>query len=164
MFFEDGKPTGKTEIAVQICVLTAFSRGAVEGLDAQMLFDPAKEQFDAPLEPYRVGEMVRAGSCKIVTQEKPELHELVLLIEVSDSSSRQGIVDSRIDSGEDDRSDRTAVRYSCRPAGSRRRRRLHILARPHDEEGGRQRDPCRVGPHVNVSAIHDHLKKPRTRV
>ena len=108
-----------------------------------MLFDPAKEQFDAPLSSLIELGDGQSGKRKIVTQKNQTT--TVLLIEVSDSSSRQGIVDSRIDSGEDDSLIGPQSGYSCRPAGAAAAE-LHILARPHDEEGGRQRDPVEVGP------------------
>jgi hypothetical protein len=119
-----------------------------------MLFDPAKEQFDAPPSLIELGDG-QSGKRKIVTQKNQTT--TVLLIEVSDSSSRQGIVDSRIDSGEDDgligpQSGALVDRPGAAAA------KLHILARPHDEEGGRQRDPVESG-RVNVSAIHD-VKSP----
>ena len=67
-------------------------RGAVEGFDSEMLFDPAKEQLDLPTTPVQVGD--GEGRKQRVVSEKNESLARVW-IDITDTPEPFGIVASR---------------------------------------------------------------------
>jgi len=73
--------------------------GTVKSLDAEMLFDPAKEQFHLPAHPIELGDN-QGKQRKIVGQESEP--GLFLGVEVHDAAQGVGIALRRADAGEAD--------------------------------------------------------------
>ena len=86
--------------AIQTCVFTAFGTRPVEGLDAEMLFDPFEEQFDLPAEFVEPGNR-QSGRSKVVGEkDQPPVGGDV---EELDATQRFGVGLGRIESGQQDR-------------------------------------------------------------
>src|ERR1700730_4131762 len=110
MLFENGHQDVNRHGCPDLRLHRVF-RSAIEGLDPQMLFDPAKEQLDAPAGLVKLRD--RQGGEREIIGEKYKT-AMMFFIEVTNPSRWQRIVLSRIDSGEDDRLIGTADRCSCR--------------------------------------------------
>jgi len=87
-----GKPQGRPTLAS-----SRRSRRCRRSLDAQVLFDPAKEQFDLPTYPIELGDG-QGKQGKIVGQEGQP--QVLLGIVVGDAAQQIGIALRRADAGE----------------------------------------------------------------
>ena len=147
MFFENSNQDVNRHCGPDLRLHRVF-RGSVEGLNPQVLFDPAKEQLNPPPSLIEPGNG-QGGQRKIVGQKYQVV--MMFFIEVTNPSRRQRIVPRRIDSGEDDRligSQAGTLVHRTRVTSAE----LEILSRPHDEESGGQRKPVEASG-MNVSAI-----------
>ena len=84
-------------IATHTCVFTAFSRGAVESPDTQMLFDPAEEQFDLPAGAVELRDD-QGRELKIVGEK--DQAQVFLGVEVVNAPQGRGIATRTLGSGE----------------------------------------------------------------
>ena len=124
--------------------------GAIEDLDAQVLFAPFEEQFDLPTAMIQLSDC-QSGDDKVVGQEDQRLAGLEVAI--ADAAQRGGIIAAGIETGRGYSLVETQSGGFVHRAGIAADE-TGIFLGACDEKGGAQVQPVKPG-EVQIAAIHD---------